>query len=216
METTAAQAATWATPPKSKDKVFVLMLVGAGLGGLWLSLQSAGYLLAFNVNTLLIACVIFTLTSANYIIHAKDWRMQVQYAALALVPITLRFALNLPFFQSYTASLADWAGQALFALQVLALWCVVAVCEEAFRATCMNVWDAIYQVRNKKSNTLLKILFANALWILFHFIQRPFDIWTYRYYIVWLFCSGLVLGFLVEKAGLGSAALAHFIVNVTA
>ncbi len=205
----------WATPICTRDKLFVVLLVAAGACGLWLSLQSAGYLLAFNVNTLLISCIIFTLTSANYVLRAKPWQAQVQYAALALVPIALRAVFNLPFFNSYASTLGDVAAQVIFAVQVIALWCVVAVAEEAFRATFMNVAGAILQ-HFKKNNMLLKIAVADVVWIAFHFIQRPFDIWEYRLYIVWLFLSGLVLGYLVEKAGLGSAALAHFIVNVTA
>ena len=208
------QQVAWAVPTRTRDKVFVLMLVTAGLGGLWLSLQSAGYLLAFNVNTLLISCLIFTFTSANYILNAKPWQTQVQYAALAMAPILLRFALNMPIFTSY-ASVSDIAAQALFAVQVLALWCIVAVAEETFRATVMNV-VSLWQWRGKRLGTVMRIIIADLLWLLYHFIQRPFDPFAYRYYILWLFASGIVLGFVLERAGLGSAALAHFIINVTA
>ena len=214
----ASAVAIW-QPSKSKDKIYIMMLVAAGVSGLWLSLQSAGYLLAFNVNTLMISCMIFTLTSANYIVNAKPWQMQIQYAALAIIPIALRWLLNLPFFQSYTpqhASMLDVMAQILFALQVIALWTIVAVAEESFRATMMNVWEGIYRLKNRQTNTIAKVMFANALWVLFHFIQRPFDPVAYKWYIVWLAASGVVLGLVLEKAGLGAAALAHFMVNLTA
>jgi hypothetical protein len=205
------------TPTGAKDKLFIVMLVAAGICGLWLSLQSAGFLLAFNVNTLLVATIIFTVTSSSYLIRGKPWQQQLTYASLALAPIFLRAVLNMPFFQSYTASTVDIVNQALFALQIIALWVIVAVCEEAFRATMIDVGRQILSSKFQgKILTLMCILLANVLWILFHFIQRPFDPFAYKYYIIWLFCSGLVLGWLVERAGLGSAAFAHFLINITA
>src|SRR5690554_1211999 len=107
------------------------------VGGLWLSLQSAGFLLAFNVNTLMITAVVFTITSANYIMSAKPLDVQIRYSALAVVPIALRLMFNLPLFSSYasTSVAVDVAGQVMFALQVCILWVLVAVAEESFRAT---------------------------------------------------------------------------------
>lgn len=210
-------------PRASRDKLFVIMLVAAGIAGMALSLASAGYLLAFNVNTLLIATMIFGVTSASYIMRAKPWREQLQYICLAIVPIGLRLLLNLPIFQSYTPTAATAASMAImdqivFALQVIGLWCIVAVCEEAFRATVMLTTESMLP-KQKLQGTIrlaIKILIANVLWILFHFIQRPLDPWAYRYYIIWLFVSGLLLGLMIEKVGLGCAALTHFIINLTA
>ena len=202
-------------PSKTKDKIFIVMLILAALSGMALSLASAGYLLAFNVQTLLISTVIFAITGASYILKAKPVTEQLKYASLAVVPIALRAILNMPFFKQY-ASLLDPVSQLIFALQVIALWIIVAVCEEAFRASMMTFSGLFIKHRNSHVALFLRILFANVLWILFHFIQRPFDPFLFRYYIVWLFCTGMLLGFVLHKAGLGAATLIHFIVNLTA
>ncbi|MFZ7138678.1 MAG: type II CAAX prenyl endopeptidase Rce1 family protein [archaeon] len=215
-EKNTAQVITSFLPQYTKDKVFILSLVVAMAGGLWLSLQSSGYLLSYDVNTLMIMCVIFTLTSSNFISRAKPFNDQLSYSALAVVPIALRYVFNLPFFSSY-ASIGDVTTQITYTLQVCALWMLVAVAEESFRATMMNVFDSLYVFKGKKkTNTALKVIFCVVLWILFHFIQRPFDIFTYRYYIIWLFISGIVMTYTMLKGGLGSSVLIHFIVNLTA
>jgi len=198
------------------------MLGAAGIAGLALSLASAGYLLAFNVNTLMISLVLFGVIAmaAGYVSRNFDPALQLEYAALAVVPIALRILFNMPFFQSYKFEAAVIPGifeQVIFFLEVVGLWVIVAVAEECFRAACMILTDSAYQhYYHKPINMWLKIIVANCLWLLFHFIQRPFDPFAYKYYILWLFISGLLLGYLVEKAGLGSAALAHFLVNLTA
>jgi hypothetical protein len=149
---------------------------------------------------------------------AKPLDVQIRYSALAVVPIALRFAFNLPLFSSYANVTADIVGQVMFALQVCVLWILVAVAEESFRATMMNVYEAIFARKNRSPNmsTALKVVFSVGLWILFHFIQRPFDPFVYRYYILWLFISGVVMSYAMLKGGLGSATLIHFIVNLTA
>lgn len=200
-------------PQSSPDKVYVLLLVGAMVGGLWLSLQSAGYLLAFNVNTLMISGVIFTVTSANFIMHAKPAAEQLRYAALAVVPVALRLLLNMPVFGSYVSGAML---QAMYAVQVTALWALVAVTEESFRATMMNVYTSLCRLKNKAVNAAVQATFANVLWVLFHFIQRPFDPFAYRWYILWLLVSGFVMCYALVKGGLGSAALVHLLVNLTA
>lgn len=204
------------SPVKTPDKLFVFMLVGAAVAGMALSLASAGYLLAFNVQTLMVSTIIFSVTGVKYILNAKPVMEQVKWASLAVVPILLRIVLNMSFFNSYAGSMVDVVAQLLFTLQVVGLWLLVAVCEESFRATMATVWEAICRFKNRRVNVGLQLLFADALWILFHFIQRPFDPFAYRYYIVWLFVAGLVMGYAMVKAGLGSAALIHFIVNLTA
>ncbi|MFZ7137873.1 MAG: type II CAAX prenyl endopeptidase Rce1 family protein [archaeon] len=202
-------------PQTSKDKLFTICLVLAMSGGLWLSLQSAGFLLAFNVNTLMIMAVVFTLTCSNFIMRAKALDVQLKYAALAVVPIGLRHVFNLPLFGSY-ASVGDVTSQLLYTLQVCALWLLVAVAEESFRATMMNMWDSLYAKKfARKTNTVLKVLFSNVLWVMFHFIQRPFDPVAYGWYIVWLLISGFVMGYATLNGGLGSSTLIHFIVNLT-
>ncbi|MEM1661011.1 MAG: CPBP family glutamic-type intramembrane protease [Candidatus Bathyarchaeia archaeon] len=208
-------------PKTSSDKLFTYMLIAAGVAGMGLSLASAGYLLAFNVNTLLIATLIFGVAGMAYVKSARDWKEQLPYVSLAIIPITLRMLFNLPIFQSYVPEAASASmgvlDQALFAIQVVGLWCIVAVAEEAFRACMMRAADGVLPKDISGSGRLAaKILVANVLWILFHFIQRPLDPWTYRYYIAWLFISGILLGLMIEKVGLGCAALTHFLINLTA
>jgi hypothetical protein len=203
-------------PQTSKDKLYTICLVLAMSGGLWLSLQSAGFLLAFNVNTLMIMAVVFTLTCSNFIMRAKPLDAQLKYAALAVVPIGLRYVFNLPLFGSYAGIAADLSSQIFYTFQVCALWLLVAVAEECFRATMMNMWDSLYAKKFAgQTNTVLKVLFSNVLWVLFHFIQRPFDPVVYGWYIVWLLISGFVMGYATLKGGLGSSTLIHFIVNLT-
>jgi hypothetical protein len=54
---------------------------------------------------------------------------------------------------------------------------------------------------------------VNLLWLLFHFIQRPFDPTVYGYYMLWLILSGMVMSFALLKGGLGAAVTLHFIVK---
>ena len=70
--------------------------------------------------------------------------------------------------------------------------------------------------RDREVNLAWRALFANVIWILYHFIQRPFDPFTYKWYILWLFISGLVLTYVLIKAGLGSAMLLHLLINISA
>jgi len=205
-------------PQKSKDKLFIALFIFAMAGGLWLSLQSVGHLLAFNVQTLMITGVVFTVTSLNWLVKAKPIDVQVKYSALCLVPIALRYVLNMPIFSGFASFGASQSleMQAYYMLQIVALWALVAVSEESFRATMMNFAEIVLKWRDRELNMAWRALFANAIWILFHFIQRPFNPFAYKWYIVWLFVSGLVMTYVLVKAGLGSAVLLHVLVNLPA
>jgi hypothetical protein len=209
-------------PQESKDKLFISLFILGFLGGLWLSLQSVGHLLSFNVQTLMITAVVFTITSLNYVAKGKPSDVQIKYSALCLIPIGLRYLFNMPIFSALTASQASvevtqsTQTQLYFMLQIIALWILVALSEEAFRATMLNFAEVVMRWKDREFNLAWKILFANAVWILFHFVQRPFDPIAYKWYIVWLFISGLVMTYVLVKAGLGSAILLHMLVNITA
>jgi len=209
-------------PQKSKDKLFISLFIFGMVGGLWLSLQSVGHLLAFNVQTLMTTAIVFTITSLNWIVGAKPSDVQIKYSALCLVPIGLRYLFNMPIFTSFALSEATFEAsqsiemQVIFMLQIIALWILVAISEETFRATMMNFAEVVMKWKDKELNMIWKALFANSVWVLFHFIQRPFDPFAYKWYIVWLFISGLVMTYVLIKAGLGSAVLLHMLVNLTA
>jgi len=201
-------------PQQAKDKLYITLFLFAMVGGLWLSLMSAGYLLAFNINTLMITAIIFTVCSTNWIMRAKPVEEQIGYTALCVVPITLRAVLNMPLFGSWTAS--QTGQQFAFMGQVAALWALVSCSEEAFRATMMNLAMVFYRSRDREVNAWWQSLFAVTTWMVFHFVQRPFDPIAYKWYIVWLFASGLVMTYVLRKAGLGAAAVTHMLVNLTA
>jgi len=203
-------------PQKSHDKLFITLFIFGMMGGLWLSLQSVGHLLSFNVQIVMITAIVFTVTSLNWLPKSKPIDIQIQYSAFCLIPIALRFVLNLPIFSTFTASMVDLQQQILFILQVVALWILVAVSEETFRATMMNFAETLIDWKNEQWDKIWKILFANGVWVIFHFIQRPFDLFAYKWYMVWLFISGLIMTYVLFKAGLGSAILVHLLVNLTA
>jgi len=216
-------------PERARDKLFITLFFLGILSGLWLSLQSAGYILAFNVNTLLITTVIFGICSANY-----WWRRplvsldtQIAYSALCLAPIGLRALLQLPIFTGgWNAALTapDASVSPLqqlgYMLQVVGLWILVAVSEECFRASMMNFADLFAEFKQRDISLTWKALFSNTVWIAFHFAQRggltPQNLWLYRYYIIWLFVSGLVMTYALVKAGLGASCLIHLLVNLSA
>jgi hypothetical protein len=220
-EPRAENVASQLQPKTCKDKLFLFFWVGGFLGGLWMSLQSVGHLLQFNINNLMITSIVFMLMSLNFVAKAPTIDRQIAYASLAVIPIAIRWALNQPSVAGVgNASLFDFSTlqQILYTLQVVSLWMLVAVNEECFRAAMMNVFDAFAsnRISNPLTRDTIKLTTANLLWLLFHFIQRPFDPTVYGYYMLWLILSGMVMSFALLKGGLGAAVTLHFIVNMTA
>jgi len=205
----------------ASDRIFMILLVIALIAGFSFSLGSVGYLLGFNATTLVLIAMSFTVMSGNYWYRGKQIQSvntQLQATSLAVIPIALRWALQMPFFNELVASAADVGvtTQLRYMAQVLGLWILVAVSEEAFRAAMLNAADLFLQFTNREIRDRWKILFANSVWIGFHFLQRPLDLSIYGPYIVWLFASGLVMTYVLMKVGLGSATLIHLIINLTA
>lgn len=205
----------------ASDRIFMILLVIALVAGFSFSLGSVGYLLGFNATTLVLIAISFTVMSGNYWYRGKQIQpvnTQLQATSLAVIPIALRWALQMPFFNELVASTSDVSAvqQLGYMAQVLGLWILVAVSEEAFRAAMLNAADLFLQFTNREIQDRWKILFANSVWIGFHFLQRPLDLSIYGVYIVWLFCSGLVMTYVLMKVGLGSASLIHLIINLTA
>ena len=209
----------------AKDRIFAVLFVIAVIVGVGFSLGSVGYLLGFNATTLVLITAVFSTMSYNYWLSDKHSlntiepvEIQMQGTALAVIPIGLRWALQMPFFQYLVASYgaADPFTQTRHMVQVLGLWVLVAVSEEAFRAAMMNFAELFATFRDKGVHIAYKAVFANVVWVAFHFFQRPFDVTLYGPYVVWLFASGLVMTYALVKYGLGSATLIHLIVNLTA
>mgnify|MGYP000100093756 CR=1 FL=1 len=193
------------------DRLFIIFLFFAGLAGLAISLSTMGFYLQWASNTLLLSTVLFIILSSNWLRRSPGFDKQIQLASLALIPIVLRFAIVSSFFASFQeVSIRD-----IFFIS--GIWAIVSVAEECFRATMFNFYDFIVaetRIRpGKEQNIMLKFLFGTASWLVFHYFQRPF---TLDYYALWLFLTGIILSFILEKGGLGSAVLAHFLIDITA
>jgi hypothetical protein len=206
---------------QAHDRIYMILLVVALIAGFAFSLGSVGYLLGFNATTLVLIAISFSMMSVNIWHESKAVKPvndQLQGTALAMVPIALRWFLQIPLFHEALAAFSgDTALQQLsYMAQVMGLWVLVAVSEEAFRAAMLNVADLFAKFRDQGVQDRYKIVFANTVWVGFHFLQRPLDIGIYGVYIVWLFVSGLVMTFAMREFGMGAATLIHLIINLTA
>lgn len=223
-------------PQTSKDKLYLGCLVAAMVAGMYFSLNSVGYLLGFNATTLALYGLVFTVTSLNWIVRAKPLESQLVYSGLVVIPIVTRIFFNMTIFEQLVASTMSFE-QVFYMTQVLGIWTMVAVCEEAFRATMMNTAMAWmpqtlgvrgFEIRLKQGEEVrgwddltpegktVALVFACVTWIAFHFLQRPLDFQLYWRYMVWLFVSGITFGYALVKAGPGCAVVIHILTNVTA
>ena len=198
------------------DRIYAVLFVVALLAGAAFQLGSVGYLLGFNAATLTYIALGFTMMSGNWIAKAQPTDVQLQYTALAVIPIALRWAMQMPFFDQLAASAVEPTQQLVYMAQVVGLWILVAVSEEAFRAGMLNAADLVAGFKGRGLQDWFRILFANTVWMAFHFLQRPLDLNVYWKYILWLYVAGLVMTWALMKAGMGSATLIHLIVNLTA
>jgi len=206
------------TPQRVKDRIFMICFAAAMVAAAAFSLGSVGYLLGFNSTTLIFIALGFTAMSLNFMLErAQPVGVQLTYVALAVIPIGARMALNMPLFEQLVASSTSPVLQQVgYAGQIVGLWNLVAVAEEAFRAAMLNIADLFAKFRDREIQDRYRILFANTVWIAFHFFQRPMDLGIYWKYILWLYIAGLVMTYALTKAGLGSATLIHLITNLTA
>jgi len=221
-------------PQTSKDKLYLGCLVAAMGAGMYFSLNSVGYLLGFNATTLALYGLVFTVTSLNWIVRQRA--SQLVYSGLVVVPIVTRVFFNMALFEQIVASTAT-LEQVGYMAQVLGIWLMVAVCEEAFRATMMNTAIAwmpmMLGVRGLSLRLKLvedardwddltaegkaaAMVFTCLAWIAFHFLQRPLDFQLYWRYMIWLFVSGVTFGYALVKAGPGCAVVIHVLTNLTA
>ena len=102
------------------------------------------------------------------------------------------------------AVLAEWGSVNTAVLMFGAIAAImVAVSEETFRAG-----SIVYLLRTGLKPQYA-IVIANAMWILFHFAIRPFDL----FYFLFLSVAAIVFTFVLVKGGLGAAVLAHILSN---
>ena len=223
-------------PQTSKDKLYLACLVSAMVAGMYFSLNSVGYLLGFNATTLALYGLVFTVTSLNWIVRAQPMESQLVYSGLVVIPIATRIFFNMALFEQLVAS-AMTLEQVFYMAQVLGIWMMVAVCEEAFRATMMNtaiawmpmslgvrglevklkvVEDARGWEHLTAEGKAAALVFACVTWIAFHFLQRPLDFQLYWRYMIWLFVCGVTFSYALVKAGPGCAVVIHLLTNVTA
>jgi len=199
---------------KFHDKLYIFFLFFAGLAGLAISLSAMGFYLQWASNTLLLSTVLFIILSANYLKKSPGFDRQIQLASLALVSIVLRYIIVASFFASFQEAIS--IKDIFF---IAGIWAIVSVSEETFRATMFNFFEylssetKIIENRRKVEYTLAKFTFATITWLIFHYFQRPFSL---DYYLAWLTITGFLLCFILEKGGLGSAVLAHFLIDITA
>jgi len=192
---------------KAKDKTAITFFVLTILFGIWLCLMSSAYKLGNDLQTMWLTGLSCFILNLKWLNRKEDTR----YCALAVIPIALRYVFNLLMFSSW-----NMFTELLFALQVIGVWVIVAFGEENFRAT-MTTFSKIV-TENVKSNmvkryeTFIQDCIAVGSWLIYHFVQKAF-FWEY---FLWLLITGFILQFILRKGGLGSAVLAHFVINLTA
>ena len=209
------------TPKRIADRIYLGLFILGMLGGLWASLRGPGTLLGLNCQTLMICAIVFTALAANWL-KRENYNMDraCMYAALAIIPIGLRTAFNLTL-MTYTASFLGLSLESLMSFaEITAIFSLVAVAEESFRAAVFNLTNALMPPEAKRKIKLpewAKWLIANGLWVVYHFAQRQFSLKIATLaYATWLFITGIVLCYIMREAGIGAAALAHLLINITA
>lgn len=204
---------------QANDRIYMILFTIALVTGAAFSLGSVGYLLGFNATTLVYIALGFSTMSGNYWLKGANIQtadIQLQWTSLAIIPIALRWAMQMPFFDQLAASTTNPTQQLQYMAQVVGLWILVAVAEEAFRAAMLNAADLFTRFTDKDIQDRYRVFFANTVWVVFHFFQRPLDLNIYWKYILWLYAAGLVMTYALIKAGMGAATLIHIIVNLTA
>ena len=217
------RATSWADLRFTPDPLYVFSLFMAGIAGQYFSLKSVGHLLGFNSTTLWQGALFWSIMSVNWITSARRGRDQFKLIWLAGIPIALRVFFQMPIFEQVLASSGEII-QLGYLGEVVGLWNLVSVHEEAFRAAALTVVSGIFpdafefrnKVFSKQQMVWVVAFFANTAWVLFHFLQRPLDLTLYWKYILWLYCSGFVFTYALMEGGLGVAVWVHTITNLTA
>ena len=110
-----------------------------------------------------------------------------KYALLGFLPASLGLFFS-------------WTTDLLLGLAVAVL---VAVAEETFRA------GAVVVLRNTGLSGYSAVVAANVAWVAYHFVLHEFSF----FYLFYLAVGAVVFTFVLVKAGVGVAALAHLLAN---
>jgi len=202
-----------------KDTALIMLLLIVIPAIIYFGLQSALYFLGYNVLVLGVVSIFGLLFGRKYI-----YEKETAYGTLILISFFLRFFISqIQVIQASfypTDSIALLFKNLSYGLQVVGLLAVIALAEESFRASIIALLQDLFSSKSKASEPTIQLLIvtiANILWLAFHFIQRTFVLnATMIYYIVWLVVTGYILSVILIKAGLGTAALAHFLINISA
>jgi hypothetical protein len=205
------------------DPLFIFSFVMAGLAGQYFSLKSVGVLLGFNATTLWQGSLFWTFCSLPWIIQAPRGRNQLKGMPFAIIPIALRRLLRMPVFEQLVAATSPGV-QFTYLFEVMGLWNLVSVHEEACRAALLFFVSGLIpdeiEFRSHIFTKIQMVVFigfvVNSIWIGYHFLQRPLDLALYWKYILWLYCSGFVFTYVLAVYGLGAAVWVHTITNVSA
>lgn len=196
-----------------KDKTLVVLLVASLFAVLYFGLNSALFLLGYN--TMLLAIVLLmSLPFAQKYIFEKDTEVGI----LILIPILIRIFLSNAIYRSasftaFSAFLQDMK----YGVEISLLLVIIALSEETFRAAILSLMELYNTIGDPEIRRITNIIVSNSCWVSLHFVQRPFLMNEITLaYVIWLFVSGIILTYILQRSGLGTAALAHFLLNLTA
>ena len=209
------------------DVLFITLFGAAMLAGSALMLKNVNTPAGYNAQTLMILSMVGLMFSANRLKLRPDVGVsdQLQWAGLGIVPSACRYALtpvavNSPtgMFGSLIPKLAEWATDPITLFLGIGAVLLGAVAEETWRAGFLNMFQFVGQKMEKRKGrekpgsliSLLAWLGTNAIWLGWHFWQRPWD----PYYALWLSICAIIFSLCLHFAGLGSATLAHVCTNL--
>ncbi|MHA1470692.1 MAG: CPBP family glutamic-type intramembrane protease, partial [Candidatus Asgardarchaeia archaeon] len=198
-----------------KDKALIIMLLIAIPSIIYFGLSSALYFLGYSVLTLSIIMIIGLLFSREYI-YEKD----VGYGILVLIPIAMRLFVTHFNFIGSMYNIFDvinlMYNDFYYGFQVIGLLSIIALSEESFRGAIITLLNYLIPTDDELRQFAV-ISIANILWLVLHFIQRPFSLTSTSilYYVIWLLITGYILSIILIKSGLGTAVLCHFLINLT-
>ena len=173
-----------------KDPVYTLLLAFSLVFGVALALADPSFVVLY---ALLIALSPLASKGLDYyrsLVNEYievDERYDYRYSLLGFLPLAFMVEFS-------------WADVIMGSIALI----VVAVAEETFRAgSVVLLRDQIGLPGN------LAIITANAAWISYHFIQRPYDL----HYLVFLVFGAIIFSLALIMGGIGAAVLAHILSN---
>lgn len=172
-----------------KDPVYTMLLAFSLIFGITLALADASFVVLYAIlialSPLASRGLDYYRSISEYVDIHQDY--DYRYALLGLLPLSLMVEFS-------------WTDMLLGSIALI----VVAVAEETFRAgSVVLLRDQIGLPGN------LAIVTANAAWISYHFIQKPYD----PHYLVFLIFGAIIFTIALIFGGIGAAVLAHILSN---